>query len=210
MKSFPHLRQASLLITLVLLAGCTSNIQNDSVEVSPTELIQTETTDSVTVEEEPVVENATTEFQSTDIPQIATAYDFSAELPSEWKVEYIPAIEAINVYDPAAEGESSLEQSQLFIRYFSANTFLTLSTVTIYSQTQTDINTRPAVIYDIEKNVGIADFQDQPSWRNARHFVTDIRSTNANPAIFYVFAKRPDLDQASFDAILQSVSFEVN
>ncbi|PIS04733.1 MAG: hypothetical protein COT81_04925 [Candidatus Buchananbacteria bacterium CG10_big_fil_rev_8_21_14_0_10_42_9] len=84
---------------------------------------------------------------------------------------------------------------------------MTLSTVTIFERTETEINGRPAVVYDIEKKPGVVNFPHQPKWRNERHNVTDIRSTDSNPTIFYVFGQRPKLDQVMIDKILGSVEF---
>ena len=134
-------------------------------------------------------------------------FDFTAEIPAEWQAEYISEIEAINIFDPALEAESNLEKSQIFIRYFNASQFLTLSTVTIHSQTESTINNRPAVTYDIEKKSGVPNFAYQPAWRSQRHFVTDIRSSDDSPTTFYVFARNPDLSQNIFDSFLKSVIF---
>lgn len=135
----------------------------------------------------------------------ADQYKFSAQIPSAWEVEAIAAIEAINIYNPKASGSNNLEKSQIFIRTFTANSFLTLSTVTIHSRQELTLTTRPAVRYDIEKKPTIAAFINQPSWRSLRHIVTDIRVSNENPSIFYVIASRPDLDSNTYEEFLASI-----
>lgn len=159
------------------------------------------------VETEPVEEPIVELFSTTQLGEIDSHLSFSATIPSTWEAEYIPDIQAINFFDSSVEGKSNLEKSQLFVRYFVANQFLTLQTVTIYSENESVINDRPAVTYEIEKKSNVADFAFQPSWRNQRHFVTDIRSTDDNPTTFYVFAQRPGLDQEVIEAFLQSVTF---
>lgn len=161
------------------------------------------------VEEIPgVVESEKISTQIFDSAEFAKSpLNFTAEIPEEWQSEYISEIEAINIFDPAVEAESNLEKSQIFIRYFNASQFLTLNSVTIYSQGESTINKRPAVTYDIEKKSGVANFAYQPIWRNQRHFVTDIRSSENSPATFYVFAKNPDLSQDIFDDFLKSLVF---
>jgi hypothetical protein len=146
-------------------------------------------------------------FDSSELALSNSPFDFQASIPVHWQVEYISEIEAINFYYPNVSETTSLEQSQLFIRTFTASEFLTLQTVTIHQQTSSTLNGRPAVTYDIEKTPEAANFPYQPPWRNQRHFVTDIRSTEASPTTFYVFAKRPELEQAIFETFLNSVKF---
>lgn len=132
----------------------------------------------------------------------ASQYQWQSTVPSTWSAESVASIEAINLYDPTAEGTNNLEKSQIFIRYFSANQFLTLQTVTIHSKIDLTVNSRPAVRYDIEKKSSVANFGNQPLWRSQRHIVTDVRVSDTNPSVFYVIAKRPDLDQAVYDQFL--------
>lgn len=147
---------------------------------------------------------------ASSIPGAAPVFDFAVSVPSQWEVESVPAIETLNFYDPGAEGENNLEKSQVFVRYFRANRFLTLSTVTIHSRRETEIIGRPAIAYDIEKKPGVPDFPNQPGWRSGRHFVTDIREGNSNPSVFFVFAKRPDLSEETFSAFLESIGLNAS
>ncbi len=144
-------------------------------------------------------------ISASSIPGAARVFDFAVTIPSQWEMESVPAIEALNFYDPNAPGENNLEKSQIFVRYFRANQFLTLSTVTIHSREETKIIGRPAVRYDIEKKAGVPNFPNQPRWRSARHAVTDIRASDANPSVFFVFGERPDLSEETFDSFLQSI-----
>lgn len=146
-------------------------------------------------------------MHSSNTANLAGPFTFSAEIPSGWKVEAVPEIEAINIYNPNASNNNNLEKSQIFVRYFKANTFLTLNTVTIYKQTQTTNKDRPMVIYDIEKKPGVANFPSQPAWRNQRHIVTDIRQTDGSPSVFYIFAQRPGLTPEIFDNFLKTLNF---
>lgn len=143
-------------------------------------------------------------IRAQDIAGVAAAFIFSAEIPSNWQVEAIAATEAINFYDSGAAGTTNLEKSQIFIRSFKANSFLTLGTVTIHAREDTTLNGRPAVRYDIEKKPAVAQFSGQPSWRSERHIVTDVRVSDANPSVFYVIGKRPDLDETVYRSFLQS------
>lgn len=128
-------------------------------------------------------------------------FDFEIQLPEPWSVEAVPEIEALSFVD--AEGES-----QIFLRYFSASEFLTLSTVTIHEELELEVAGRAARRYDIEKKDGVADFPYQPGWRNGRHWVTDIRSSEDSPALFYVFGQNPELSDERFFKILESVDFD--
>ncbi len=142
-----------------------------------------------------------------DIPNADKGFDFSAEIPEGWNAEYVSGSRAINIYDPAMDGNSNLEKSQILVTYFTAPDFLTLSTVNIIERKQLVIHGRPAVSYVIEKKPTVPAFTSQPSWRNVRHTVTDIRSTDAVRSTFYVFAKNPALSPEIFQNMLESVRF---
>lgn len=143
-------------------------------------------------------------FYAASVQGAANEFSFSLEIPRTWQAEAVSAIEAIALYDPDAPGESNLEKSQLFIRHFSGNDFLTLSTVTIHDRSDVVVDGRPARRYDIEKEAGIADFPDQPSWRNDRHIVTDVRVSDARPSTFYVVAQNPALETTVYHHALET------
>lgn len=149
-----------------------------------------------------------TQLETVDTKTIASAakvFDFCVTVPENWQTEAVPQIESLNFYDPAAEGSTNLDRSQVFVRHFRANSFQTLSTVTIHSRNETTVAGRPAVAYEIEKKQGVTNFPNQPSWRSERHFVTDVRVADTNPSIFLVFGKRPDLPEKTFDQLLSSL-----
>lgn len=151
------------------------------------------------------LEQSTKQLVAEAIPGVSKGFQFRAKIPVPWRAEAVMSIDAINIYDPATVGSNNLEESQIFIRQFTANQFLTLQTVTIHEQKELTINGRAAIRYVIEKKIGVADFLNQPSWRNKRHVVTDIRVSDTNPSVFYVIAKRPELDEAVYQAFLTSL-----
>lgn len=126
-------------------------------------------------------------------------------IPGGMEVEYVPQIQAINIYSLSGSG-TARERSQLFIRYFDASDFQTLSTVNINSTEDINVGEGnfPARQYDIEKKEGVADFPFQPSWRNGQHIVTDFKS-GPGFSRFYVFAKNPQLSENIYKAILQGI-----
>jgi len=146
----------------------------------------------------------TTTLQAATIPGADPTFQFSGIVPTTWRAESVPAIDAINIFDPDVSDENNLEKSQIFVRQFSANTFLTLSTVTIWEVSDFTIDDRPARQYKILKKPGVPPFPNQPTWRNEEHLVTDIRVSNTNPSVFYVIAKRPDLDEKIYQDFLDS------
>ncbi len=158
-------------------------------------------------EENTATPTVTQRIRLTEIPGVSVTFDISLELPPDLKVKEAPG-ESVNIYSPAAPGKTALEQSQIFIRSFRASTFLTLTTVNVFSRNEKTIAGRPAITYDIEKKSGVANFSGQPSWRNQRHDVTDIRREDANPSVFYVFARNPALDVNTFEHILSSIRIE--
>ena len=125
--------------------------------------------------------------------------------PNDWGVEYVPSLNAINLYELSGDGIAR-ERSQIFIRYFDASDFLTLGTVMIHSTQDLFVGEAEysARRYDIEKKTTVANFADQPSWRNARHFVTDFRSTEGMTR-YYVVAANPELDTQVYERILKSM-----
>lgn len=190
------------IIAFVLLAALAVVFGVFSKKPAP-EIVRIDSTPSPTVQ--PSTAPTSKTIQAQDIKNADPAFTFTANIPTKWQVEAVPAIQALNVYDPIAAGTSNLEKSQIFIRFFKANDFLTLSTVNIYAEKDLKFNNRPAVEYDIEKKEGIAAFPNQPAWRSERHFVTDIRATDTSPFVFYVIAKRPELDQRVYKDFLQSL-----
>lgn len=193
---------AFLLISIGLVVFVLAKIPADTPEPVATETPSPTPTEEPTTGEPPLATTQT--FDSQSLAAANDAFTFTTTIPVDWVAEAIPEIEAINLYDPAAPGDTNLEKSQVFIRYFRANTFLTLSTVTIHTQSDRTLNGRPARTYEIEKLSSVADFAHQPSWRNDRHTVTDIRAIDASPSIFYVLARRPDLDSSVYETFLTS------
>lgn len=129
-------------------------------------------------------------------------------IPAGMEVEYVPSLEALNVFTVAGRG-TARERSQVFIRSFDASSFLTLSTVTLHSTETLTVGqgSYDARRYDIEKKAGVADFVDQPGWRNGRHIVTDFHDATGLDR-YYVVAAHPDLDPAAYQSVLDSMVIE--
>jgi hypothetical protein len=199
-----------IIVVLIIFCGGIFFLLQSRLQDSPpaletvTPLPVTITPTSVPTSSSPIAKL----LQSKDIPSVAKEFQFTAEIPNGWQAEAVPAIEAVNIYDPSLTGANNLEKSQIFIRHFSANTFLTLSTVTIHTKEDQKFNNHPAVRYDIEKKASVPDFPNQPTWRNQRHIVTDIRVSDSSPSVFYVIAKNPTLDEVTYQTVLKSLQFE--
>ncbi|MBI2484291.1 M23 family metallopeptidase [Candidatus Uhrbacteria bacterium] len=133
-------------------------------------------------------------------------FRFDGTIPDGWKVEYVPEIQALNIYDPEA-ADTDREASQIFIRQFTASTFLTLSTVAIHSREETQLHGKDAVRYEIEKKPGIPSFPHQPQWRSERHRLIDVRYSKQSPSVFYVIAFNPLLEKRIEEEFLASLSF---
>ncbi len=145
--------------------------------------------------------------QNFEFSNLSSIYRFSGNLPEGWKAEFVPSIQAINIYNPTDPGKSSLEQSQIFLRFFESSEFLTLPTVTIHSRQPAVINGHDAVRYEIEKKPEVANFSSQPSWRNQRHHLIDIRFAKTPQSIFYVIARSPQVSEPVFSAFIHSLKF---
>ncbi len=142
-----------------------------------------------------------------DFSHLHSSFRFSAEIPRAWDVEFVSQITALNIYDPNHPSPTAREQSQIFIRQFTADRFLTLSTVNILAREETTVHGHPSVRYEIEKKAGVPDFPHQPSWRSERHKLTDVRFTQASPSLFYVFAHRPELADDVVETFFESLRF---
>lgn len=140
-----------------------------------------------------------------DFSSISAEFLFSAQIPAEFKTEYLPDKRAIIIFNPSLPGNNNIDKSLLYISYFKANTFLTLSTVDITRREPLNIQGRPAILYEITKKDGIPNFSGQPLWRNTTHLALDIRATPNNPSHFYSFARRPSLSEKTFDNIINSL-----
>jgi len=156
---------------------------------------------------EKIVSAAKESSKFIDFSLYSDSYRFGGFINENWEVEYIEDIDSINVYNPSIEADSNLEKSQFFIRNFSARSFLTLSTVHILEKSERIVQGKDAVNYTIEKKSGVRDFASQPSWRNQKHNLTDIRYSTQNPSLFFVFSYNPDLDKDVFEAFLTSLIF---
>lgn len=139
------------------------------------------------------------------LPGAHEAFQGTLTIPAVLEVEVVPELEAINLYDPEAPGGSPRERSQIFLRHFRANEFLTLQTVDVLEQMEGTVAGRPAVRYIIEKKSGVPPFAGQPTWRNARHRVMDVRLSDASPSEFLVIAQNPSLPDAVFEQVLTSL-----
>src|SRR3989344_2214944 len=95
-----------------------------------------------------------------DFSKINPEFTFSADIPNNFEAEYLPQARAINIFDPAAE---PAQASGMLFTFFKASDFLTLSTVTIARREKMSIQGKEAVLYEIEKKPGVANFAGQPT-----------------------------------------------
>lgn len=149
---------------------------------------------------EPEVTIPKSSEKRTHFAHFSDAFRFSAEMPEKWNVEFVKEINSLNLSDSSS--------SQIFIRFFEANDFLTLKTVDVLTREAKEINGHMAVRYEIEKKSNVPEFPYQPKWRNQKHKLIDIRFSKNNPSFFYVFAYNPELDDAIFDQFINSLIFD--
>jgi hypothetical protein len=134
-------------------------------------------------------------------------FHIAFDIPEGMEVEYIPQLEALNIFTLAGVG-SARERSQLLIRYFDASQFLTLSTVDVLQTADRIVGEGyTAKEYLIQKKSGVADFANQPTWRNRKHTVTDFRASDGQTR-YYVVAANPELDNDTYQRVLASMRIE--
>ncbi|MFH1866631.1 MAG: M23 family metallopeptidase [Patescibacteria group bacterium] len=145
-----------------------------------------------------------TEYQ---LGKIVGADDFnlSFRYPAWWSIEYVPQLKALNIFSLSGNG-ASRERSQIFIRFFDSDDFLTLETVDILDQQAGSYNDYLSITYRIVKKADVPDFANQPAWRNKEHRVTDLRVSDGFSR-FYVIAQNPELPDEQFEQFLNSISF---
>ncbi len=142
-------------------------------------------------------------FSSSDIG--AKDFPLTFAIPKDWEAEYIPSRKAINLFTLSGPG-TARSRSQIYISFFDADQFQTLTTVNVLSTKEQEIGQDAYVAkrYEIEKKTTAANFADQPSWRNTKHIVTDLRAKEGQTR-YFAFAKNPTLDEASYQQILASI-----
>lgn len=152
--------------------------------------------------------NSEPQTRSIYFGNLDATYKFSADVPVSWQVEYVAANDSINIYDPVITADSNLEKSVIFMRNFSANSFLTLQTVNILNRKEVEVRGHKAVRYEITKKPGVANFANQPLWRSRQHQLIDVRYANTNPSDFFVIAYNPTLADERFDEFIASIKFD--
>ena len=192
---------------LFLISGTVTILVVLLIIFNPFDSPQSKLQQSQTVDDNTTIDSQKSKQVETDFSTINDTYRFSAKIPKTWRVEFVPETQAINIFNPDLSAENNLEKSQIFIRYFEANDFLTLNTVDILSRQETEINDHPAVRYEIVKKSSVPDFANQPLWRSKQHKLIDVRLSKASPSLFYVFAVSPDLPQEIFEDFLDSLLF---
>jgi murein DD-endopeptidase MepM/ murein hydrolase activator NlpD len=196
-----------VLVLSLILTGCTQQAQPEANSPETAQETVTLEGEGDTVVSEPSIKQLQLVYKRVEFADFDEVFRFSAEVPTAWEVEYVSSIRSLSVYDPSYQAESQSNQSRFFIRFFEANDFLTLSTVTIFAAKDTTVGQHAAVEYDIEKKSGVPDFAAQPSWRNQRHQLTDVRFSERNPSLFYVFAYAPGVPKDDFERFLHSLIF---
>lgn len=152
------------------------------------------------------VGHATRTFSSSEIGGDNFKLQFT--VPADWEVEYIPARKALNLFSLRGEG-TARERSQMYISFFDANQFLTLTTVNVLNTQDLKVGKEAYTgkRYEIKKKDDVAKFADQPSWRNDKHIVTDLRLTEGKTR-YYAFAKNPNLAEDIYQQVLASIKLE--
>lgn len=148
-------------------------------------------------------------YRQIEFAKFNPAFRFAGEVSAGYDVEFIPQSEAVNIFDPNFNNgvTSNFEKSQIFIKYFKADKFLTLSTVDIIEKQPDNINGHPAVRYEIIKKPQAINFPNQPLWRSSQHDLVDIRLNKEGQTFFYVFTRNPSFPKDDFEKFINSLKF---
>ncbi|PIS04732.1 MAG: hypothetical protein COT81_04920 [Candidatus Buchananbacteria bacterium CG10_big_fil_rev_8_21_14_0_10_42_9] len=111
--------QFILLSFLVVLSGCSLIFSSNTSPVNESPTNQSIDISTKNVDPVQKIEPDWQKVNSNSIPQAASAFSLSLSIPKNWAVESVPAIEAINFYDPQAPGENNLDKSQNIFTLFS-------------------------------------------------------------------------------------------
>ncbi len=142
-------------------------------------------------------------FNSNDIG--AKDFPLTLSIPKGWEAEYIPSRKALNLFSLSGT-DTARSRSQMYISFFDADQFQTLTTVNVLSTKDLQVGQGAYTTkrYEIEKKANVATFSDQPSWRNIKHIVTDLRAKDGQTR-YFAFAKNPDLDESTYQQVLASI-----
>lgn len=204
-----------IIISFFLIAaiGCelksARKIEQEQTKQIPNTVVDTS---SEQINKEQATNKSFGEYKRVEFGNYGTSLLFSGLILTTWEVENItdessPTTQ-INIYDPLLSGSDSLEKSQIFIKSFEADSFLTLRTVNVLSKEETLVHNHPAVKYEIVKKDNVPQFKNQPSWRSKRHKLIDIKyNPYSMRSTFYVFSYNPALKEDIFMNFIDSLTF---
>lgn len=201
----PYLKITSAVIALFVLGFAGYFFMQN--KKTPQDFILQNDTDQESVSKNIISESSKSEFVNFEFAALNSFFRFSGDVSDNFQVEYVPGSESINIFNPNIESLNNLEKSQIFIKYFKANTFLTLSTVDILNKENDEVNGHSAVRYEIVKKPGIANFVSQPSWRSEQHKLIDIQLADQTNTFFYVFSYNPEFPEEEFEKFINSLRF---
>jgi len=191
------------ILSLLFFSGC--NINKTEI-LQPTKIPDEKPSEPQNTEALKPDKN-NTRYKRFDFSSLSTIFTFSAEIPDSLEAEFVNKNESINIFNPKDVKSNNQDSSQIFIRHFSANSFLTLNTVDILQEEKTTAVNRPAVRYEIKKKENVPNFPNQPLWRNEQHKLIDIRYSDNNPSTFFVFSYNPEFSEKQFERFIQSIEF---
>lgn len=143
---------------------------------------------------------ATVDFSTADLPDRDPGFSLSMKIPSGWRVEYLSAVKAINLYTEGGTG-TTLERSQMVIQLP-----MTFSQYTIAS---TEKKTFGGIVADaqrlipkpaLQRNTGL------PGFFVLTHDQYLIHASATSDSTVYVISRNPTVIQETIENILRSMT----
>jgi hypothetical protein len=134
-------------------------------------------------------------FSTADLPDRDPAYDFTVSLPSTWRVEYLSAGKAIQVY------EQSVTEGKAIRLFITTQTVSTLTRPTGAIGTATIIPADATHPERQQYTVQSSAASSRPSWWTQQHQTIIFANWTMTPASQYTFAFAPTVTASTITSI---------
>lgn len=133
-------------------------------------------------------------FSTADLPERDPHFEFMATIPSGWVAEYLADGPAINLYNPSAAGQTTLEKSKIYVTYTIRSDSLSSDRTIANHPAQV---TATVNIDATEKYI--------PAWMSKVTQITQVQTNDTAPYTVIQFYQAPDLPDSTFDGFVSSL-----
>lgn len=145
---------------------------------------------------------ATVDFSTTDLPDRDPGFSFDMKIPAGWRVEYLAAVKAINLYVEKGSG-TTLERSQMVIQ-------LPIS-LSQYRIASTEKKTYNTITADQQRLIPKTGFQRQaglPGFMVLTHDQYVVHASATSDATKYLISRNPQVISETVENILRTMTLQ--